>query len=69
VGNADITLVAEAPKINPYIDPMKAVLTPILGISPDALAIKATTNEGMGFVGRKEGICAWANVLIYRPTE
>ena len=62
--NTDITVVAEKPKIYPYIDQMKDVLSSILGINKEQIAIKATTNERMGFVGREEGICSMAVVLI-----
>lgn len=65
--NVDCTLTLEEPKINPHVDDMKAALTPILGIDPSALSIKATTNEGMGYVGRGEGINAMAVVLLLRP--
>jgi 2-C-methyl-D-erythritol 2,4-cyclodiphosphate synthase len=64
VENADCTITLEEPKINPYTDQMKQVLAPIMRISPDDLSIKATTNEGMGYVGRKEGINAMVAVLI-----
>lgn len=66
VGNIDCTLCAEAPKINPHIGKMKAVLAPILKISEDDISIKATTNEQMGFVGREEGVAAYAVGLIYK---
>jgi 2-C-methyl-D-erythritol 2,4-cyclodiphosphate synthase len=62
--NTDITVVAEKPKIYPYIDKMKDVLSSILGINKERIAIKATTNEKMGFIGREEGICSMAVVLI-----
>ena len=58
--NVDMTVVAEKPKIYPYIDDMKEVLSETLKIKKDYISIKATTNEGMGFVGRAEGICAMA---------
>jgi 2-C-methyl-D-erythritol 2,4-cyclodiphosphate synthase len=64
VGNVDATLVAEAPKISPHVDAMKERLAPVLGVSIDRIAIKATTNEGMGFVGRGEGMCAYAAALL-----
>ncbi len=64
VGNVDSTLVIEEPKINPHIDDMKHALAPILGVTVDDIAIKATTNETMGFVGREEGVAAYAVVLI-----
>jgi len=58
--NVDMTVVAEKPKIYPYIDDMKDILSKILKIKKDFISIKATTNEGMGFIGRAEGICAMA---------
>lgn len=64
VGNIDCTLVLEQPKINPHIDKMKDTLAPILGVDIKEIGIKATTNEKMGFVGRQEGICAYAVALI-----
>jgi 2-C-methyl-D-erythritol 2,4-cyclodiphosphate synthase len=64
VENVDCTLTLEEPKINPHTDQMKAVLAPLMGISTDDLSIKATTNEGLGYVGRKEGINAMAVALI-----
>jgi len=64
VGNADCTLCAEQPMINPHIDAMKKVLAPILQISPEDLSIKATTNEKLGYVGREDGMNAYAVVLI-----
>ena len=65
--NVDCTLTLEAPKINPHVEAMKTAMTPILGIDRSALSIKATTNEGMGYVGRGEGINAMAVVLLMRP--
>lgn len=64
IGNVDATLVIEAPKINPHIDAMKHALAPIMNISVDDIGIKATTNETMGFVGRQEGVAAYAVALI-----
>lgn len=64
VGNIDCTICAEAPRINPYIPRMQLTLAPLLNVDIDAVSIKATTNERMGFVGRKEGIAAYAVVLI-----
>lgn len=66
VGNVDISIVAEAPKIAPHIPAMRERIAADLGIAPDAVGIKATTNEKMGFVGRKEGIAAMAVALIAR---
>lgn len=65
-GNADCTVCAEEPKINPFIPAMQQCLSQVMGVDADLLSIKATTSEKMGFVGRKEGIAAYATVLIYR---
>ncbi|MBR3562237.1 MAG: 2-C-methyl-D-erythritol 2,4-cyclodiphosphate synthase [Bacteroidales bacterium] len=64
VGNADITIALQAPKLRPYIDEMRSVLAPILGVPVDAVSVKATTTEHLGFVGRGEGCEVWAVVLI-----
>ena len=66
VGNVDSTLVLESPKIMPHVPAMRAVIAPILGVAEDAVSIKATTNEKMGFVGRKEGVCAHAVALVHK---
>jgi len=58
--NVDSTLVAEAPKVLPHRDAMRANIGEALGIRPERVGIKATTNETMGFVGRREGIAAMA---------
>ena len=58
--NVDSTLVAEAPKVLPHRDAMRVNIGTALGIKPDRVGIKATTNELMGFIGRKEGIAAMA---------
>lgn len=64
VGNVDCTLVMERPKIMPHVPAMRAVMAPLLGVALDAVSIKATTNETMGFVGREEGVCAHAVALV-----
>ena len=64
VGNVDSTLVMERPKITPHVPAMRAVIAPLLGVEEDAVSIKATTNEKMGFVGREEGVCAHAVALV-----
>jgi len=64
IGNVDVSLVLEKPKIKPYIDEMIATLAPILNVENDDISIKATTNEKMGYVGREEGIAAYAVCLI-----
>ncbi len=66
VGNVDATLVLEKPKILPFVPRMCATMAPLLGVSEDAVSIKATTNERMGFVGRQEGVCAHAVALVLR---
>lgn len=67
IANVDITIMAEAPKINPHIPMMQQTLAPILRLPLDAVSIKATTTEGLGFTGRREGIAAIASTLIYKP--
>jgi 2-C-methyl-D-erythritol 2,4-cyclodiphosphate synthase len=66
VGNVDCTLILERPKIMPHVPVMRAVIAPLLAVAPDAVSIKATTNETMGFVGREEGVAAHAVALIQR---
>lgn len=68
VGNIDVTLCLEQPKINPHIPAMKKTLSGVMEISEDDVSIKATTNEKMGFIGREEGIAAYAVVLIESVT-
>ena len=64
IGNADITICAERPKINPHIPSMIKTLAPIMEVEEDEVSIKATTTEKLGFVGKEEGIAAHAVVLI-----
>ena len=64
--NVDATLVAEAPKIAPYLNAMKTSLAGALAVPDDRVGIKATTNEGMGFLGRGEGIAALAVAAVER---
>lgn len=66
VVNADITVLAEVPKIKPYVEQMRAKLGEAMGCSVERIAIKATTTERMGFVGRGEGLLASAVVLLTR---
>jgi len=66
VGNVDCTICLEKPKVNPHIQSMKNALAPILDVTDDDISIKATTNERLGYVGREEGVCAYAVVLIQR---
>jgi 2-C-methyl-D-erythritol 2,4-cyclodiphosphate synthase len=64
--NADITLLAEAPKVKAHVPQMRERLSAVLGCDPSQITIKATTMERMGFVGREEGIVASAVVLVRR---
>lgn len=64
VGNVDATVCVEQPKLKPHIPAMRAALAPLLGVDEDAVSIKATTTEALGFTGRKEGISAYAVCLI-----
>lgn len=64
VGNLDATVVAQAPRMAPHIEAMRANLAADLGVPQDRVNIKATTTEGMGFAGRGEGIAAYAVALL-----
>jgi 2-C-methyl-D-erythritol 2,4-cyclodiphosphate synthase len=66
VGNIDATLAMEKPKINPHVPEMVKTIATILKIEADAVSVKATTNEKMGYVGREEGANAWAVALIVK---
>ena len=67
--NVDVTLVSEAPKIAPHLDPMRTRISQVLGLPPARVGIKATTNERMGFLGRREGIAAMAVASVFVPEE
>jgi len=64
VGNADVTLICEAPRIGPHVLDMRTVLATELGATVDVISVKATTTEGLGFCGRGEGIAAMAVVSL-----
>ena len=64
VGNIDATIIAERPLLQPFIAQMKQNISRALSISESQVGIKATTNEGMGFTGREEGIAAYAVALV-----
>lgn len=64
LGNCDITVCAQAPKLSPYIEQMRACLSEVMGVDITKISIKATTTEHLGFVGRKEGMAAQAVVLL-----
>ncbi len=67
VANADITILAEAPKIAPHVAAMRACLAPLLHVDATRIAVKATTMERLGAIGRKEGIMAYATVTVRLP--
>jgi 2-C-methyl-D-erythritol 2,4-cyclodiphosphate synthase len=64
IGNVDSTVCLQEPKVNPHIPAMKQCLAEVMGIPEEDISIKATTTEHLGFVGRKEGVSAYAVVLI-----
>jgi len=64
VGNCDVTVLAEDPKLSPHKDQMKTRVASLLGVAPDRVSIKAKTGEGLGFVGRGEGLTAVAVVMM-----
>lgn len=64
LGNIDATVVAEQPKLNPHIPAMQQTLAEVMQVEPNDISIKATTSEKLGFTGRREGIAAYATVLI-----
>ncbi len=64
VGNIDITLILEEPKISPYIDQMKKNIAKTLGIRSTQISIKSTTAEGLGFIGKKQGCSAYSICLL-----
>lgn len=66
LGNIDATIAAERPKLNPHIPAMKEKLAEVMQVSTDDISIKATTSETLGFIGRQEGIAAYATVLILK---
>lgn len=63
-GNCDITIAAQSPKLKDYIEPMRACLAKTLDCAIESVSVKATTTEHLGFVGREEGIAAYAVVLL-----
>jgi 2-C-methyl-D-erythritol 2,4-cyclodiphosphate synthase len=66
VSNVDTTICLQTPRINPYVPAMKGAISRAMGIGEEDISIKATTTENLGFVGRKEGICAYAVALLYK---
>ena len=66
VANVDTTLVAQVPRFAPHVQAMQERLAPLLGVGADQVSVKATTTEGLGFTGRREGIACYAVVLLQR---
>ncbi|PIQ48104.1 MAG: 2-C-methyl-D-erythritol 2,4-cyclodiphosphate synthase [Cytophagales bacterium CG12_big_fil_rev_8_21_14_0_65_40_12] len=66
IGNIDSTICLERPKVNPHIPTMKTCLAEVMGIDEEDISIKATTTERLGFVGKEEGVAAYATVLIQK---
>jgi 2-C-methyl-D-erythritol 2,4-cyclodiphosphate synthase len=64
IGNVDATVIAQAPRLAPYIDAMRTNIAGDLGCDPSRISVKATTTERLGFTGREEGIAALATVLV-----
>jgi 2-C-methyl-D-erythritol 2,4-cyclodiphosphate synthase len=69
VGNIDVTVVAQKPRIAPYRDQMIRTISQATGLKPAQISIKATTTEGLGFTGREEGIAVYAVSLIYKKSD
>lgn len=69
IANVDATVIAEAPKVNPHTAAMRLEIREATGLAIDAISIKATTNEGMGFVGREEGIATIAVAMLVPAGE
>jgi 2-C-methyl-D-erythritol 2,4-cyclodiphosphate synthase len=67
--NVDVTVVAERPRIAPYAAEMRERLSEVLGVAPGFVSVKATTAEGLGALGRAEGMAAWAVALVDRIEE
>ena len=66
IGNADITIALQAPKIGKYVPEMRSTLASVMGVDVDKVSVKATTTERLGFVGREEGCEVWAVATVIR---
>ena len=66
VGNVDVTIALQAPKLRPHIDTMRKTLAEVMGVEIDRVSVKATTTERLGFVGRGEGCEVWASASIFK---
>jgi 2-C-methyl-D-erythritol 2,4-cyclodiphosphate synthase len=69
IGNIDSTIIAQAPKMSPFIPQMRKNISEVLGVDLDSVCIKATTSEMLGFCGRGEGIVAMANIILIRNNQ
>ncbi|AYD39124.1 2-C-methyl-D-erythritol 2,4-cyclodiphosphate synthase [Clostridium fermenticellae] len=69
IGNIDSTIIAQSPKLTPFINDMRENIADILNIQKEDISIKATTEEGLGFTGRKEGISAQSVCLLYKIND
>ena len=69
IGNVDAVIIAQEPKMTPYISEMRGKLAAALGLPTDDVSVKATTTERLGFTGRKEGVAALATAAIYQQRE
>jgi len=66
LGNADITVVAQRPRLAPYVQHMRQILAMTVGVDPAQMSVKATTTDGLGFIGEGTGIAAYAVCLCRR---
>lgn len=66
VGNIDATLCLEKPKITPHVTKMQQILAQVMQVEAEQVSIKATTNEQLGYIGREEGVAAYAVALVYK---
>lgn len=69
LGNADITIVAQAPKLAPYVEQMRENISAVCGVDVSDINVKATTTEGLGFEGQGQGISAHAVAIVYKNEE
>ncbi|MCH5228579.1 MAG: 2-C-methyl-D-erythritol 2,4-cyclodiphosphate synthase [Muribaculaceae bacterium] len=69
IGNVDVTIIAQAPKLKNHIETMRATLAKVMGVDLESVSVKATTTEQLGFEGRQEGISAMAVAMIYNGAQ
>ena len=68
IGNIDVTVVLEEPKINPHVEEMQKAMATVMRIAEKDISIKATTNDKLGYVGREEGVCAYAVAIVFEKS-